>query len=436
MNTRKLTLSLITSALLTTTAFAATGAGTGKLNLSGGSGASTTEYIKKYGNTNALNLGSLLYTADIVGSGSVSDALIRIDLTDTNLTGTDNAGLDTINGGGPALLQNDDNETVATYDQKITVDGRTYFLFDGDSQKSIVDGLNYRITDDNNETIDISYKFETGGSEVKLDVFSTSGSEELRDEAIGTVETSVAEQFKTNCVAKFDGLINFEDSKLSFVTTTHDNIVGDASDHAGYTDTLVFTVDTKRGDGNYLEGNASVLTLYTVDDALGLSPNLDNNFSDGGNWTVSVNQVDPDGNSTVSLINDDITKSAFDNAKELDYNQTTGRLDISFNDAQDIKNGLTTFYVSFTSDANKTISPVRFVNGAFYIEGGLGDDNNTIVPALNTGTEGKDLGLWQNHAYIAQIAGATEDAATQTKLFIVNRSCATVNQHLDLFQVV
>ncbi|HHC11358.1 MAG TPA: hypothetical protein ENK79_01835, partial [Campylobacterales bacterium] len=263
MNTRKLTLSLIASAFLTTSAFAAVGEG--KLNLAGGSGASTTEYIAKYGDTNALNLGNIVYTADILGSGSVSDALIRIDLTDTNLTGTNNAGLDTINNGGPALLLNEDNETVATYDKKITVNGRRYFLFDGDAQKSIVDGIKYRIADDSNASVDISYKFVTG-SEVQLDVYSTSGTEEKRDQTVGTVSTSETKQFKTNCVAKFDGLINFENFRQSFVNSTHDTNTTEGNDRSGLTDTLVFTVDNDRGAGNYLDGNSSVISLYTVSD--------------------------------------------------------------------------------------------------------------------------------------------------------------------------
>ena len=418
MNTQKLTLSLIASAFLTTASFAA-----GTLNLAGGSGASTTEYIQKYGNTQALDLGNLIYTADIGGSGSVSDALIRLDLTDTNLTGTANAGLDTANDGAPALLKNDDNETVATYDKKITVNGRTYFLFDGDATKSIVDGIPYRIAKDDNTSINVTYSFVTG-NEVKLDVYSTSGTEEKRDEATGKIETSQAPQFKTDCIAKFDGLINFEDFSQSFVSSTHDNNSTDTVDSRNVADTLVFSVDNDRGAGNYLDGNSSVLELFTVN-ADG-SVNVDNNFSDATNkWKVSVNQVNPDGTSVVSAIASNATTSAFDAATELDYNTTNGQLDISFADNV-IQSGTTKFYVTFSNVGSNPIRPVRFVNGKFYIEGGETDGNNTIVPARNTGTEGADLGLWQDHAYIAQIAGATQDAATQTKLFIVNRSCKSV----------
>ena len=423
MNTKKLTLSLITSVFLTTSAFSATEVGNGKLNLSGGSGASTTEYIKKYGNTQALNLGAILYTADIRGSGSVSDALIRVDLTDTNLTSTDNAGLDTANDGNPAVLKNDDNDTVATYDKKITVDGRTYFLFDGDATKSIVDGVNYRIAKDDNSSINITYKF-VSGDKVKLDVYSTSGSEEKRDEATGKVETSQAPQFKTNCIAKFDGLINFEDFSQSFVTSTHDNNGSATVDNRGITDTLVFSVENTRGAGKYLEGNSSVLQLFTYSDPDYTIINTDNNFSDA-NWSISVNKVDPDGTSTITPIASNAGTSAFDAAAKLDYNTTNGELDISFADT-DIKNGKTIFYVTFSHTGTSAIKPVRFGNGNLFIEGGEADNNNTnITPALNTGPI-ENLGLWQDHAYIAQIAGATQDAATQTKLFIVNRSCRTV----------
>jgi len=67
-----------------------------------------------------------------------------------------------------------------------------------------------------------------------------------------------------------------------------------------------------------------------------------------------------------------------------------------------------------------------FVDGG--VHGGLpvGARQN---PAIEYTANG-DAGEWKNFTYIAQIAGATQTAATQTKLFIVNRSCTAVTPEL------
>ena len=426
----KFLLSVAASALLTTTAFAAIGSG--QLNLSAGGGASTTEYNLKYGNTQALDLKNLEYRADILGSGSVSDPLIRLDLTDTNLSATSDAGLV-----GLVIQNSETNDTIATYDRKILANGRTYFLFDGDATKSIVDGQLYHITNDQNASQSITYSLNANTDKVKLDVWSTSGTEEQRDATEAGFLTTVTPQFSTACVAKFDGLINFEDFRRTFVSTNHSLDANKSTDHSVSEDTLVFTVQNNRGTGNFLEGNASVLTFFTTNKDG--TVNVDNNFSDNAKFHVDLLTVNPDGTSVSNLDIGNIpsvmaSPTAVDANGSFDYNLTNGRFDLALPLNADIQDGLTTYYVSLVNQGNNPIFPVKFSNPAMYMEAGMVDDNHTITPQANTGSQPTDLGEWKDYTYIAQIPGATQDAFTQTKLFITNRSCKNVTPTFRLIK--
>jgi len=128
---------------------------------------------------NIKSIGDLIYKATIDGSGSVSDALIRLDLTDTNLSNTANAGFIS----GTSAIKDENNETIAIYDKKITSDGHTYFLFDGDASHSITNNKEYYFVDNKDSNISsmTSYQFNTLDGQIVLDVYSTSGSEERRD---------------------------------------------------------------------------------------------------------------------------------------------------------------------------------------------------------------------------------------------------------------
>lgn len=410
MNTKKITFSLIASALLTTTAFAVVGAGSGELNLSGGSGAVTTEYADKYGANQDLVLGDIEYTADILGSGSVSDALIRLDLTDTNLTNTDNAGLL-----GSVLQNKETNDTIATYDRKITVDGRTYFLFDGDATKSIVDGQVYHITDDQNASVTQTYSLNTTDSTVKLDVYSTSGTEEKRDEASAGVSVSQTPQFLVSCVSKFDGLINFEALKDSFVNTNHDNNGSDTSDHYGQSDTLVFTIDNNIGTGLHLDGNMTSINFQATKDKDGLEVNHDNNYSVAADWGAggTLTGIKPDGTQY--------------GAGTFAYVESASDANLTFTLPNEvIVPGKSTYYATLTHVAGGAgINPTYFTNAHAYIEEGLPDGNNTIAPARNA-TNTMDVGAWVNYTYIGQISGAIAHPDLINKFYITNRSCKTV----------
>jgi len=409
MNTKKITFSLITSALLTTTAFAAAGVGAGNLNLSGGSGTMTTEYSQKYGAVQALNLGNLEYTADILGSGSVSDALIRIDLTDTNLSTTIAGGLV-----GTVIQNKDTNDTVAKYDRKITVNGRTYFLFDGDATKSIVDGQIYHITTDLNVSIDSSYRLKATDSTVKLDVYSTSGTEEKRDDTSATVLTTKVPQFLVSCLSKFDGLINFETLRDSFVNTTHDNNAVDDSDHYGQSDTLVFTIDNARGAGLYLDGNMTSINFQATKDRDGLVVNHDNNYSRAADWAAgTLLGIKPDGTQYGA--------GSFAYAE----NATDANLTFRLPD-EVIESGTSTYYATLTHvTGGAGINPTYFTNAHAYIEEGLADNNNTIAPAKNA-TNQIDVGAWVDYTYIGQIPGAVAHPDLLNKFYITNRSCKSV----------
>ena len=432
---KKILLSVVASALLTTNAFA----NGGKLDLAAGAGKSTIEYTEKYGNTNSLNLGNIVYEAGLQGSGSVSDALIRIDLTDTNLTNTANAGLDVANlSNTPAVIKNEDNETVATYDKKITVAGKTYFLFDGDATQSIVDGVKYRITNDDNDSINISYSLVNGGN-INLDVWSTSGTEEKRDESTARFTTTTAPQFETSCITKFDGLINIESLQDSFVTTNHDNDSNgslEATDGLIQWDTLVFTVNNTRGDGNYLDGNSSAITLQTrnADGTI----NTANEFNNTNIWNAKVVAIEADGKRVdydLTIDNSLTTLEALRHKEKIINYTIDGNLTFVL-DNRTISAGLTTYYIGLGHTAGSAgIKPVQFVNGHFLLEAGLADDNNTLYPAINVPRNAaQDGGKWINHAFISQIPAGESGGAKNmtTRYFITNRSCSVVTPQIDV----
>lgn len=437
----KILLSVAASALLITSAFSATPVGNGDLSIALGGGTSTIEYHDKYGDTSNFDFTDLKYRAQILGSGSVSDALVRIDVTDTNLT-EDGVDLDTIFD-GQRVMNNDTNETIATYDRSIVDDNsRTWVLFASDSEHSIVNGKDYRIRrNDSNATSGVTYKF-VNGKTLGLDVYSTSGSEEVRDKThFSVTSTPPVPQFSTACVTTFDGLINIENFQDSFVSTNHDNNTSDATDGLSQKDTIVFTLNNDQ-KGNFLEGNATAIFMQTRN-ADG-SVNVDNNFSNADIWNGSVVAVEADGTSTTANLVPDTTSLTTDTALDagtatatagsLHYT-TDGNLTFILPNTS-IANGTTTYYLNLTHTAGAGgIKPVEFVNSRLLLEAGLSDNKNKIYPAADTPRGAtQDAGKWVNHAYISQIpAGESGGAAGMiTRYYITNRSCATVTPQIDV----
>jgi len=438
----KILLSVATSLLLTSTAFATEVGTSGSLSIGAGNGVSTIEYHDKYGDTNSLDFTDINYTASIKGSGSVSDALVRIDVTDTNLS-VHGLDLDAIFE-NQRIMKFDTNETVAAYDKSIVDDdGKTWVLFAGNSDQSVINGKSYTMRkNDNNTTSGVTYQF-VDGNKLTVDVWSTSGSEEIRGIQSTTTSSQVKAQFSTSCITKFDGLINIEALQDSFVSTAHDN---DSTTNPGVTDglsqwdTLVFTV-TNTKVGNSLEGNASAITMQTRN-ADG-SINVDNNFSNDTIWKSQIVEVQQDGTSATYLLSHDIasltTQAALKNPTTGTgtWNYTTdGNLTFVLPSDKVIPAGTTTYYVGLNHQSAKGgIKPVHFVNARLALEAGMLDDNNTIYPAADTPRGAAlDAGKWVNHAFIAQIpAGESGGAAGMlTRYFITNRSCKVVTPQIDV----
>lgn len=447
MNTKKIAISLIASALLTTAAFAATPVGTaGKLTENSTVASVTIEYNDKYGSSQIKpTIGSIIYTADILGSGSVSDALIRLDMTDTNIKTAAQAGFVS---GKTAIINNETNVTIATYDKQISSGGRSYFLFDGDATKSIVDGAKYRFVvgnanDDDTTAIPTEYSYVNGGAKLYLDVYSTSGSEELRDkvETNPVISNKVA-QFSTSCITKFDGLINIENFQDSFVSTSHDNLATDFNDGLSQQDAIVFTVENKK-QAKSLDGNASAIFMQTRN-ASG-SVNVANDFDNTAIWNGEVVAVQSNGTTNtypLTPLTNVTTKAALTTptpaltATEGKLHYTTdGNLTFILPNRA-IPSGTTNYYFNLTHTTDKgAIKPVNFVNGRFLVEAGLADNNNSIYPAGDTPRgAAQDAGKWVDHAYMAQIPAGESGGASGmlTRYFITNRSCAAVTPQIDV----
>ena len=446
----KLLLSVAASALLITSAFAATEVGKGSLTIASGGGVSTIEYNEKFGDVASLDLTDMNYTAEIKGSGSVSDALIRINIADTNLSAT-GVDLDALFG-NQRIMNVDTNNTIAGYDRTIDDADGKWILFAGDATTSVVTGKEYVMrSNDSNQTSGVTYGFITGGDTINLDVWSTSGSEELRDTTTVTSTTTLVPQFSTSCIAKFDGLINIESLQDSFVNTAHDNASnGELTDGLSQWDTLVFTVNNNNA-GLALDGNASAITMQTRNSD-GTTLNVDNNFSDVAIWNSQVVAVQQNGTSNIYPLAHDIvnltTNAALNDGTQIAagagviHYTTDGNLTFILPNTT-IPSGTTTYYVGLGHTAGVAgIKPVNFVNARLALEAGLDDlgtnldNNNTIYPAGDTPRgAGLDAGKWMNHAYIAQIAGATENPGVVTsKFFIVNRSCAVATPIYKLIQ--
>jgi len=445
---KKILLSVVASALLSTSAFAATDRGTGNLNIAApgvsAAGLANTEYNEKYGYTNSFAFTDMNYTAQIKGSGAVSDALVRVNVTDTNLSSTTvpAVDLDTLFG-NQIIINTETNLTVAVYDRSIVDDANnTWVLFAGNSDQSIVNGKEYRMRDDDdNSTSAVTYKF-TSGNELQLDVWSTSGSEEIRDLTKRGTSSELINQFSTSCITKFDGLINIESFQDSFVTTAHDNAVAETTDGLSQLDTLVFTVNNNR-KGTFLEGNATAITMQTRN-ADG-SVNVDNNFALAA-WGSSIVAVQENGTSNTYALAHDTTNvtthlalnaanPALTAVQGNIHYTTDGNLTFILPNTP-MPNGTTTYYVNLQHTAGAAgIKPVNFVNARIALEAGLADNNNTLYPAADAPRgAAQDAGKWVDHAYISQIpAGESGGAAKMsTRYFITNRSCSVVTPQIDV----
>ena len=394
MNTHKIAISLFTAIALTTGANA-TG---GSLDLAGGDNDATTEFIKLNPDHNAgLILDNIRYGSIVANPASVSDASFEFDFSETNIT---EANLD-----HTVIRVQDDNNatvtnsTVASFESMTSGGVAIYKKLNNDTG-TVNTEKTYQITTDDNTTADtlktnLSYSLNDG-KEIALQVYSSSGNAQLRDEATASVESATTTpQFKFYCVGKYDALINFENNGDTFVATGHD--------HANATtqDTLVFKIDNRdSGIANSVDGNGTEVIISS-------DVNLTELGFDNAQFSLLGKQGADDYNGTGNIINNGF--------------------DINFTITNAIPTGISTWYA--TIDANASASATKFIMTTVNIEG-----NSTVQPEIDYEAN-TEVGEWRDHAFIAQIAGATQKAGVViTKFFIVNRSCSAATPTFKLIK--
>jgi len=148
---------------------------------------------------------------------------------------------------------------------------------------------------------------------------------------------------------------------------------------------------------------------------------------DGDKSKVVVTSAKPmDANVTHNFLYDNMSGEGTWNATKTEVTiSTPSRSAAPANTYYDLDASYNTYTAKFTFDGNTTIPETTFTSN-FYINYDDVNPDTTYVPAKKY-TANTYMGEWQNFAYIAQIAGATNDDSTKTKLFITNRSCKAVS---------
>jgi len=382
MNTKKIAFSLFATLALATTGLNADG---GTLSLSGGGTGATVEFNQLNPNsTSGLTLNNILYTAAIQNPSSVSDAALEFDFSDTNLTS------DVLS--GTHIFVEDNNTVVGasilTF-ANLTSDGIAAYKMLGGDEGNIDTEKQYVITTEDGNDSNISFSFpDSTKQEVSLVVYSTSGTPTPQDSAKASVETiEDIPQFQFSCTAKFDALINFENNETSFVETGHGH------NNSANQDTIVFSINNHtEGVSDFVEGNNTEVIISTDTNwsALGFNDDMVRFYGKQGAT---------EHNGTATIINDG-----------MDFNLSIDNT---------IPAGISTWYATIDTNLTATLSAAKFTMDSINLEG-----NTTVHPAIDY-TADVPAGEWQNHAYIGQIPAVTNDANVQSKIFVVNRSCAT-----------
>jgi len=384
------------------------------------------------------------YTASIGGSGTVSDATINLDFP--NLATTDL----TLGGGATYLSLYDITTGVVVAIADLTTDIVSYtianttddplnervgesgarIVFTTNSSQSIINSRSYafRVTTAVPTiggavpapagTLDYTgTQADFDALEAVLDVWTGSGTPIFKDRSRLDMVDILA-QYKVECETKLDNLINVENSSTVFVATNH-GALNTANGSAGdvmdvLTDVFRFKV-TKTAVDIGLDGDTSKLQIIPSNAALAALTGLTvtaATFADGTIATVTSSTLAPDG---VTL--------AFD------IDSANGALGDTYTGLNASTN---TYTVSFQYNGTTVIPESSFIAN-YYINSDdaitLGGNFYDYTPA-DSYTPDQNIGEWENFAYKAQIAGATQTDVTITKLFIANRSCKAVNPEL------
>lgn len=421
MNMKKLGLSLVTIATLSSIAYAGTTSATDNTNncgrpLIGGAHnfKISTEYLDRQDFNETLK--GLNLTLSLTNPTTVSDATLEVTLPSIMSTATLT---------GKFVVDMADRGT-AILSHSNTI-GST-MVFDSTSSSDLVSTHSYCFVDApaaNATCLDIPFTIPentstAGSAKISWKVFSNSGTAVERDTGDIEVKWDVAPQFKINCVSKLDGLVNWENGRKSFVVNKHGVDAGNATDVQTTTDDrLIFNVTNT---GGWTKSN-NTGTCNTNFDA----------WLDGNGTNFDVISSEPISNANIALALTSTTPTVVATVGTILPDGKTARF--TTDAATSIVSGITEYIADFNHAAgyaNNAVIPATTFSGAVDLQANGVD---RVEPANALSAKDKaNLGEWRNHAYIAQVAGATQTTATQTKLFIVNRSCAPVTPKFRLIK--
>ena len=493
---KKILLSVAASALLTTSVFA------GTLSFTQPHTVLSTESHMQNG-LDEINATSLSYTPDFNvnprPSGLIPEASIQLDISDiefplslvNDVLGTDydadgkgiaatSLTIDELGiiFDGTSWSDTSPGDTLGdlfTFEHAIS-SGTTVLLNFGSDTNTLYKDHTYIFVDPNTTPDELSFKFNAlSGAKLKISTFHPDIDDEAIDTAEAGYEVTLEPQFSVACVRKFDGLINFENDRLSFVNPAHgaraeyeeplfvpDADVG-ANDTMVNRDRMIFTIDNARADNavRWMGGHATQFTFQ--------ADNSNNAFATWTDSTVKMYHTPGTPDDIDTLNTPQFTANLAAGTRDtvlptatgtFVFDELTDTFTITYPN-EELQIGTTTFVVDLVKPNDiLPLRAVQFVNPLTDLEAGLNladddrsdivqnghpsgpnhfvlndeDDSGVIAPQNQTTAAPTNAGEWMDHAFIAQIPGATQTDTTQTKLFIVNRSCVPVTPKFRLIK--
>ena len=400
----------------------------------------STEYLmrKDYNST----ITNPRFSLGIANPATVSDATIEIKFP-TMINTASVVGMNIID--IDPDLDGDFSDAAIILAHSNSVPDKNIETFDAATSVDMVNGHKYCISDGSAPTatnpgclaldVGIAQGTYADGTEfagnIEWNVYSNSGTAERRDYVAMPLYYVVKDQFSIVCRSDFDGLINWENGRKSFVANKHDvdsNVNGfipmtDVQDTV--TDSLIFTISNLAGrTGLASLGSANPCGAHAFDTWLeGNATEFD--ISSTGDLT-SANIPDAQRTLTSSSANVADGTGAY----------RTNHLTTFTTAAEPIPFGTTEYTIRFNNMVgygSNAVIPATSFTGNVDLEA---DSNGStyLHPQVSMPND-HSVGEWRDHAYIAQIAGASVlTGVNDTKVFIVNRSCVVVTPQFKLIK--
>ena len=350
---------------------------------------------------------TLVFKTSIGGSGTVSDPVFKYRIPSLAPLASTDLKIVEVNSTGGIITDN-----VAALSADPEQDGIYSILtFEGNDNVNVYDSKLYAIVKDDNSSADlnISINKDLADSEISVELYSTSGTEEKVTEA-ALAPFEIKPQFEFVCDSKLDALINVENGSKNFVPTRHgvQTYNSEVSLYDTDIDALNFSVINSKTASDIefaMDGKGTLVKLYPT------ALSADNNYSN------MFNSLD------LELTNIDTGDVVGGGDAHYDDNRTSANDFISFKFNETIADGKTRYSGTIKTDMEAGLLPTAWSAEA------LVDNNDSLAKLPNAAGNPTtaEVGEWQNYVYIAQIAGATNDDSTKTKLFITNRSCKAVS---------